>query len=205
MALNNSEEHLVRQSIAGDKVALGQLLLSYYDRLERHVVYQIPQDLRALVQSQDILQQTCVRAFSAIGAFQLTPKSSFYGWLRTIADNLVKDAAKHRRRERRASTPSEPSTNSQSYADLFARMALSSTTPSRTAVTRESVRCLQLALASLPQEYREVIRLRYLEGRSIEEIAATMGRSTNAIRGLCYRAKEKLHDALGRSSAYFGK
>ena len=206
MGLADCEEDLVCRSVAGDRVALGQLLLSYCDRLERHIAQQISKDLRGAIEPEDVFQQTCVRAFYAIGSFTGGPKSSFYGWLRTIADHLLKDIAKHRRVERRAPLPRPcPGSSSGSFADLLARVARNSATPSQTISTRDSLRCLQIAVAGLPDEYREAIQLRYLEGRSIEDVARAMGRTSGAVRGLCYRGRQRLREALGGSSAHFSK
>ena len=53
------------------------------------------------MRADDVLQQTFVRAAQAIGTFEPRHADAFRGWLRTIADNLVRDAEKRRRRERR--------------------------------------------------------------------------------------------------------
>ena len=53
------------------------------------------------------------------------------------------------------------------------------------------------ALARLPEDYREVITLRHVEGRSFEEIAAAMGRTSGAVRMLWMRALERLGEADG--------
>lgn len=200
------EEDLIRRSVAGDQVAMGQLLLGYCNRLERHVAQQVPCDLAAAINPEDIFQQTCMRAFRAIGSFSGGPGSSFYGWLRTIADHLLKDAVRRRIRERLAPlAPPRPGTSSGSLVDLMVRVAGNDATPSQAIGRRDALRCMRTAMAGLSQEYREVIRLRYLEGRSIEEVARAMGRSVPAVRGLCYRARQSLREALGRSSAYFSK
>ena len=58
----------------------------------------------------------------------------------------------------------------------------------------EAERALHVAIAGLPDDYRQVIRLRYLEGKSIAETAAAMDRTSNAIRALTDRAKKKLQE-----------
>ena len=51
-------------------------------------------------------------------------------------------------------------------------------------------------MASLPQDQAEVIQLRYLKGKSIEETATEMDRTAAAVRSLADRAKKKLKELL---------
>jgi RNA polymerase sigma-70 factor (ECF subfamily) len=90
-------------------------------------------------------------------------------------------------------------------ADLVHILCEDSHTPSRSAAKHEGIEAVQVAMAGLPEDYREAIRLRYLEQKSVEEVAAAMGRSAAAIRGLLDRAKKKMRAAMGRSSLYFSR
>ena len=101
MPLEDTELELVRQAAAGDRAALSQLLLIHYDGLERHIRARISDDLKRLLLADDILQQVFVRAAQSIGSYQPRHAGAFRAWLKTIADNLIKDAEKHRHRERR--------------------------------------------------------------------------------------------------------
>ena len=101
MSVVESESQLIRQAIAGGHAALTQLLLIHYDALYRHVDMRISPDLQGLIRADDILQHTFVRAARAITTFECRHENAFRGWLKTIADNLLRDAEKRRRRERR--------------------------------------------------------------------------------------------------------
>ena len=59
-----------------------------------------------------------------------------------------------------------------------------------------------IRLAGLRDEHRRVIQLRYLQGRSVEEVAALMDRSPHAVHNLCHRAMRSLRAAMGRTSKY---
>ena len=72
-------------------------------------------------------------------------------------------------------------------------------------LTGEAIQAIQVAIASLPDDYREAIHLKYMEGRSLEEVATQMNRSPGAVRGLIDRAKQKMRAAMGRSSRWFSK
>ena len=67
---------------------------------------------------------------------------------------------------------------------------------------KDRSRLMDIALIQLPAQYREVLRLRYLEGKPREEVAASMGRTVQAVHGLIKRAKQQLRDSLGHASAY---
>ena len=61
---------------------------------------------------------------------------------------------------------------------------------------------MHIAIAELPDDYRQVIQLRYLESKSIQETASIMERTEASVRSLTDRAKKKLREALGRISNY---
>lgn len=77
-------------------------------------------------------------------------------------------------------------------------------TASCLAARDEGVQALTVAIAGLPDDYRVAVQLRHLEGRSVEEVAKELGRTPDAVRGILQRAKEKLQQAIGRASLYFG-
>jgi RNA polymerase sigma-70 factor (ECF subfamily) len=76
-----------------------------------------------------------------------------------------------------------------------------SSTPSRKVSRKEAIRAVQVALASLPEAHRQALWLRYMQGLSLEESAKRMGRSPDAVRGLCDRAKQKLRAVLSQTSS----
>ncbi len=51
---------------------------------------------------------------------------------------------------------------------------------------------MQVAFAALPENQREVLVARYIEGKEVDEIARDKGRTEGAVRGLIQRGKENL-------------
>ena len=206
MSCGDSESRLIEQAATGDRTSLAQLLLMHYDGLDRYVSARISPELQGLIRSEDILHQTFVRVAQSIGSFQLRHERSFRAWLKTIAGNLLKDARKRRRRERRAGLDQgdrRAAGDSSGMRAMVDRIAGDSTSPSGRVQRRESLRCMQVAMDSLPAEQQEVIRRHYLEDQSLEQIADAMNRTKDAIRGICYRARKNLRAIMGRSSLYF--
>ena len=200
-----SDNDRLQQAIDGDRAALSSLLLEHYDGLHRHITARISNQLQGLVRADDILQQTFVRVAQRISTFEPHHDGAFRAWLKTIAENLLRDAEKRRRRERRA--PSEigagPLSNQGGRAGRMDRLAGDVSTPAKRVQRRDSIVHMKAAMRQLPREQREVIRRRYLLGQSLDEIANALGCSKDAARGMCYRARQRLRTHMGRTSLYF--
>ena len=84
---------------------------------------------------------------------------------------------------------------------LMALLAACETTPSRAAVREERRRRLREAVASLPDEHREVLRLRYGEGLSAKEVARRLNKSDVATRVLLARLVRRLQELLDAEEA----
>ncbi|MHB8969852.1 MAG: sigma-70 family RNA polymerase sigma factor [Pirellulaceae bacterium] len=204
----DAESALVSRAVSGDRAALSQLLLLHFDDLHQHVESRISPRLQGLMRADDILQQTFLRAAQAIGTFEPRHADALRGWLRTIADNLVRDAEKRRRRERRFPAFLRQMTSGDTQGSLpeaLDQMPGSMTSPSGRVQRQEAVRHLQAALAGLPEDQREVLRRRYLFGQSLDEIAQATGRTRGAVRGLCFRGRQTLRTVMGQSSLYFSR
>jgi RNA polymerase sigma-70 factor (ECF subfamily) len=204
--LNCEPEHeLVQRAVAGDRTALSQLLLLHYDGLVRRISARITPDLQGLIRADDILQMTFIRAAHAIRLYEPRGPHSFRSWLRAIADNLLLDVRRRRQREARwlKTYPPVAQHDNSSPTPLAEQIGADQTSPSRRARLAENVQRMLAAVNRLPDEHREVIRRRYLDGETWEQIACDMGHTKEAVRGLCYRARQQLRAKLGGSSLYF--
>lgn len=201
---SQDETDLIRSASCGDRVALTQLLVRHHDSLRLHVQRQLAAVPNGTASPEDILQQTVVRAAQAVARFEQRESGSFLAWLKTIAANLIKDARKRRVRERRALrvSPDMPASGA-SAAMIVEGLAADSTPPVRKVQLRESVHRLRAAVAQLPDEQREVIERYYLLNESLDDIADVTGRTKGAVRGICYRARQRLRALMGGSSLYF--
>jgi RNA polymerase sigma-70 factor (ECF subfamily) len=89
-----------------------------------------------------------------------------------------------------------------SVVALLDMMAGPEKTPSRTAARSEAVRAVEDALEQLPTDYRQAVRLVYLEGLTASEAGERMHRTERGVHNLCYKAKKHLRDLLGSRSHY---
>jgi RNA polymerase sigma-70 factor (ECF subfamily) len=156
----------------------------------------------------DLLQETFLQAFRSIGRFEAREGSTFAGWLKAIADARIADAVRREQtvkrggRARRAKGSERPDHSSAAILDAITSPH---TRPSSFAARNEAISAVQVAVATLPNAQREAIQAHFLQGESLAQTAAAMGRSENAVRGLIHRAKGHLRTVLGRSSQWFTK
>ena len=209
MSTSDNERELIAKATSGDRASLERLLLAHYGRLAQHIALKLPASVQGVVGVDDILQQTFMQAFRDIGNFQPRSASSFSGWLKTIAEHRMLDTVKALKRKKRGGDRRQVQRQADSQAscvaDLVEMLSAGRHTPSQSIARREAVQAVQVAIAGLPGDQRDAIRLRFLGGKSLQETADAMGRSPDAVRGLIHRAKQELRDALGRSSYWLSK
>ncbi|MBX9790996.1 MAG: sigma-70 family RNA polymerase sigma factor [Pirellulales bacterium] len=177
----------------GDAAALEQLWTTCRDYLRLAAARELSTELRAKLSPSDIVQDTLTAAQQSLGQFRGTSDEELHGWLRRILHNQVTQA--HRRflaadkrdvrREQRLDGGPGLGGNGDARLEQHA-------TPWRKLVADERAVALQALLASLPDDYRRVVRARAFERRSFAEIAAELGRSEGAIRKLWLRGLERL-------------
>lgn len=200
---------LVERAIGGDEVATTVLLSISYPRLRQNLQRRIPRDIQGLVDIDDVVQDTQIQIFRNIATFRSTGPDSFYRWMATVALYRLRNIIKAQRTLKRArgrtlggTARSEEGGSTHSILDWLRGPE---NTPSHHASRIEAEDALGMSLAGLPEHYRQAVRLVYLEGRSVEEVARIMGRTERAIHNLCYKAKEQLHLTLGSTSRFFSR
>jgi len=202
-----TDDDLLDQSLTGDRTALGQLLLRYYDRLLWRLGCKMPASLRSLVQVEDILQQAFADAVRDMSKFQRREDGAFYAWLSTIADHRLQDTIKKYSRKKRGGDVKRvhrvQGETSSATIELVEMLSAEISSPSQIIARREATQALYIAMADLPEDYRKVVQLRFLEGKSLEETATEMDRTNAAVRSLIDRAKKKLRNRLIELSVHY--
>ncbi len=201
-----SEEELIAQAVDGDRNALAALLWQHYGKLAGYIKRALPEDLISVTAVEDVIQETHIEVFRTIAKFEARGDAAFYRWLVTIARQRLLDQIKaHRRKKRgggRKRVRRQPNAAASSVGTLLNVVAAETHTPSRSAARRERERAIAVGLASLKEDYREALRLRYLEGLPVAEIARRMDRTERAVHMLCNRGLKRLREALGNASRY---
>jgi RNA polymerase sigma-70 factor (ECF subfamily) len=206
---NGLQLELVSRASAGDRSAIQELLMLHHRQLVTIIEKQIPADLRGLLSADDVCQEAYVSVFRQIASFQPHDEQAFERWLRTIADRKLVDLIRTQRAVKRGSGKRVdalyPRNDTSSMIELLDVLAVHERTPSRSAAHRELVRIVQDALDGLKEDYREVLRLRYIQSLSVAETAQQMGRSDGAVMMLCNRGLQQLEEVIGDPSRFFSK
>lgn len=154
--------------------------------------------MRSKIEPEDILQQVYLEAFRALSQFTYQGPDSFLRWLYAILDRKLIDEHRAMRAERRdvrrEIKPSAGNNNQTTYVDLMARIMSSGTTPSRVVRKTEAVNAIENCLAALPEHYRDVIQMRFIEGLPVADVAKQMDRSIGSIHMICHRALRQLRE-----------
>jgi RNA polymerase sigma-70 factor (ECF subfamily) len=181
------DQQLVERVQGGDKQAFGLLVSKYQRKLYRLLARLV----RDPVEVEDLAQETFIKAYRALGSFR--GESAFYTWLYRIGINTAKNylAAQGRR------VPSSTGLDSSEVEGIEGGERLRDfDTPERHLMTRQIAETVDEAMADLPDELREAITLRELEGLSYEDIANAMGCPIGTVRSRIFRAREAIASRL---------
>jgi RNA polymerase sigma-70 factor, ECF subfamily len=189
---------LLSKARRGSKSSLGSLLEQYRNYLVVLASTHIEKRLQPRVSPSDVVQETMLRAHKNFGQFRGTTEPELLAWLRQIlVNNLARFVEQHvlaARRDVRREVSIERlgAALEKSTIQLAALVPAQGKSPSMAVQQREEAVVLADRLAQLPEDYREVLMLRNLQGLPFEEVAQQMGRSVGATRMLWLRAIEKL-------------
>jgi len=201
--MNPDLEQLLRLARAGDGTALGQLLQLYRNYLLVLARVQIGRRLQGKVDASDVVQSAFLKAHRHFGQFRGKSEKELAAWLRQILSTHLINVVRHyhgtSRREMRLERDLAAELD-QSSRDLDRALFARQSTPSQNACKREQAVLLADALDRLPEDYREVIVLRHLEGLPFAEVAVRMGRSLDSVDKLWVRALGRLRRLMREES-----
>ncbi|MBP2339528.1 RNA polymerase sigma-70 factor (ECF subfamily) [Saccharothrix coeruleofusca] len=170
---------LVRAAQEGDTDAFGALYDKYVDVVYRYVLFRVGDRTLA----EDVTSETFLRALRGIGSISYQGRD-VGAWFVTIARNIVLDHVKSSR-YRLEVTTAEPADNREVTSGPEQEVLTHAT-------NEELLRCVR----QLGDDQRECITLRFIQGLSVAETAAKMGRNEGAIKALQHRAVRRLAQLL---------
>ena len=127
--------------------------------------------------------------------------------MRQIAENKLIDmhrAIQAGKRDVRRQAPAW-GVQSGTYVNLLDQVSSPLSTPSRGAARSEALAVLMVRMQQLPEDYRQVIHWRLLDGLPVAEVAHRLGRSEPAVHMLCHRALKQLRELMGVPSDYLSQ
>jgi RNA polymerase sigma-70 factor (ECF subfamily) len=192
-------EQLLRQAKKGDRPTLARLLEFYRAYLVVLARVQIGRRLQSKVDASDLVQEAFLGAYRDFPQFKGTTEKEFLGWLRQILASLLANLVRRYQGTQRRDVRLERQLAvelEQSSEALDRGLVAPLSSPSHQAMRREQSVLLAEALARLPEEWRELLILRHLEGLSFPEVAMRLGRTVDTMKKLWPRALASLRRLL---------
>ena len=189
----------IRLAVDGDRDAMQRLIVLYHEPLHASVKQRIKPSMCSQVDPNDILQEAYAAAYKSIGLCNFAGPAPFYTWLELIALNKLRDRQKALKAKKAAPTEGVQSLDDRkvAYPELAETFGGRDRTPSRELKKREAVAAVLSSLARLTDDQRDVIRLRFLESLSVEEVARRLGKTKSSVYKLISRGLRELRESLG--------
>jgi len=203
--MNNANESLLQSALGGDAGALGALLHSCGREMRNRLHGQVGSAYRSAFDEEDVLQVTYLEAVLRLHQFRGSTIEAFLAWLTSVAHNNLRDAIKGLECDKRPA-PRRRLANpldEDGYSTVMDKLPASEPTPSRWAGRAEAKALIEAGLGRLPRDYERAIRLYDLDGQTIKDVAATMGRSPGAVHMLRQRGYDLLAELLGPAGNFF--
>jgi RNA polymerase sigma-70 factor (ECF subfamily) len=184
----DSSMNLLLKAKAGDEDALNVLLSRYLPRLRRWASGRLPNGVRSMLDTGDLVQDALINALRNLDTFEIRTEGALQKYLRQAINNRIIDLYRRiARRPTRVEMPEDA--------------AAAGPSPLEAAIGAEAVENYERALAALKDEDCQAIVLRLELGLDYEEVAEQLGKpSADAARMAVKRAIGRLADEMRRKS-----
>lgn len=197
--VSTTPEILFERARGGDRAAVGELLEYCRPYLRLIAERMLDDRLTPRFDASDIIQQTCLSVLKRFESFEGNDHAQFLAWLRRLHEhNLLNAARDHRDAEKRDIRREIPVDRFRSGLD---GLAASVSSPSQRLLADERAMILAMALEQLPDRQREAIRCKYLEGLTVDEVAAHLKTTRYAVVGLLNRGLATLRHTLQQENS----
>ena len=182
----DSDLALVERANAGDTRAFELLVIKYQRRIER-LVGRMVRDVDLV---QDITQETFIRAYKALHQFR--GEAQFYTWLYRIAVNTAKKALMEMRRSPIITESALHNRSDDDETSVIEQELITQETLETVLAAQEIAQAVNAAMEALPEDLRQAVTLREIEGLSYEEISQAMDCPIGTVRSRIFRAREAI-------------
>lgn len=184
--------------MANDTGAFRKELARFRDYLILLAEMKLSPALRAKISSSDVVQETLLQAHQHLDQFQGKTEAELAAWLRQIlVRHLIDTLRKYRSQARDVARERPLEAEAEASSQRLERwLATEEASPSRLAMHEEEIFHLATALALVPEEQRNVVELKHLQGWSVAEICQHLGKSEAAVAGLLRRGLQRLRELL---------
>ncbi len=190
---NKRDIEVIKRILDGDKSAFGLLQDKYSPIISSLIRRMIKneEDVR------DLTQETFIKAYNALNNFSFN--YTFSSWLYKIASNTAIDFL----RKKRFDTFSLYKKSNDSEDEEIIDIKDESYTPDLDLIARERKKALLAAVAELPDNYKEIIKLRHGEDMDYSEIAERLELPLGTVKAHLFRARKMLYAKLKKHKNLF--
>ena len=177
-------------------------LLKHSDWLLHYLRAQIPPRFKVTISAEELLQDIWA---ASIRNSSTIPRdhNSVERWLQTIAKNKLIDAVRKARSIKRGGHQPSLENGTTALSGFFSRLVADSRSPSREVSVKEAESAIRSALATLPDLEREAVQLRFIEGRTREQVASALHKTAPAVNSLLFRGLRMLKSELRSPARFF--
>lgn len=187
MDKHDADLALVRRAQSGDKQAFNLLVQKYQYRVKhlvcRFVSNQADQD--------DVVQESFLKAYRSLANFR--GDSAFYTWLYRVTVNTSKNFLVSRSRKL---SSFESIDGDSMFGQENSTHLVENASPEVVTKNDRLVEAIKQAIEELPQELKEAIQLREIDGMSYEDIAQLMKCPIGTVRSRIFRARESIRRSI---------
>lgn len=185
-AADDSDVMLVERTVAGDQGAYELLVIKYQRRIQR-LIGRMVRDVDLV---EDIAQETFIRAYRALHQFR--GEAQFYTWLYRIAVNTAKKFLQELSRDPTVSERAVKLDDDGDETSWGGSEPISDETPESVLAAKEIAAAVNDAVDALPEDLRQALTLREIEGLSYEDISGMMACPIGTVRSRIFRAREAI-------------
>lgn len=190
-ARSSAETEFLERLKAGDAQTFDALVVRYSGDVYAFLI-RLTEDTE---EARDLTQETFLRALKSVKNFR--GEADLKTWLFRIAINESRNRFRWWKRRRSNMTVSLDAENPQTEKPLSETLSSNTAAnPETETLRRERERALRQALRQLPDNFREVVILRDIEGFTYEEIATTLETNVGTVKSRIARGREELRKKL---------
>jgi len=170
-AITPSDQQLIRDYLNGRESALEKIILRYKDKVYAYIFNMV----KCHQTTDDIFQDTFIKVINTLKSGNYNEEGKFIHWVIRISHNLIID---HFRRNKRM--PMQQPINDQ---DPFERLHLPSPSKEDLLIQEQIYQDVKRLIEELPEDQKEVLKMRHYKGMSFKDIAEQTDVSINTALG----------------------
>ncbi len=181
--MTREQEAMIVQRIIGGETEAFELLVLEYQKNVYNVALRITGNAE---DAADMAQEAFIKAFNSISSFK--GDSRFSVWLYRIVSNVCVDFLRGKSRRPASSL----STENEEGESVELEIADESFSPEKLLEAKLSREAVRRGLDSLPEDYKQILLLREIQGLSYDEIAQILDIEIGTVKSRIFRARKKL-------------